>query len=353
MARPSKWTLESVTDIAKKYETLKDFREHEDAAYRAAMYHGWLDGLKQRLPVSESGRKRVNEDSIRKALTGRNIELVRYAGSMGAQSVFRCLIHDFMWETTSDSVVRGTGCSICGGKHQIDEQQLRDRLQHMKVELIHYAGNMKGLSTFKCTVDGCGHTWSTSASSVLSSKHNGCRKCAGRLPWAKSDVLAAIVGRNIDLVNYSGDMRQTRSRFKCTVCGYEWETVAGSVVDGCGCRICNIGGFKETKPAIFYIYKIFKEGEVFLGFGVTNDFKVRRTKHARSFVKHNARGNLLRTFQMAGAQAATYEKAVKLTYRIVNTGIPGFITEAVMFSDSVFAAMCDGAERFAISTQTR
>jgi hypothetical protein len=95
---------------------------------------------------------------------------------------FKCNICGHEWDTTPESVFRGSGCENC---YHIRQQGLQTKpidraLQELynahgnKITLITYTGS-KSICSFLCNV--CGNTWDTTLSSVIKNKI-GCKRCS-------------------------------------------------------------------------------------------------------------------------------------------------------------------------------
>jgi Zn finger protein HypA/HybF involved in hydrogenase expression len=84
----------------------------------------------------------------------------------------------------------------------------------------------------KCNI--CNYEWSPDASSLLGGA--GCPSCAGVLKKSQDDVVREIAkySNDIEVIGeYKG--ASLPLRFRCKVCGYEWETTTGAIRRGRGC----------------------------------------------------------------------------------------------------------------------
>lgn len=97
----------------------------------------------------------------------------------------------------------------------------------------------------------------------------------------------------------------------------------------CQHRIFLNGGFDTNKKATFYIYTF---GD-YVGFGITNNFKVRNTQHRISFEKANVVAELFARYDITGEVALITESYAKKKLNIVDAGIVGFKTEAIHKDD--------------------
>lgn len=345
-------------------------------------------------PSCAGVRKQTAEDVIRK-IGDRPIELVEYAGSMLGQSTFKCKIDGHVWNGTADNITRGRGCPRCSGRAGYTFDELKDLLDKRGINLLEYSGAMNDRAKFSCRKDGCvwetsatsvvcnklgcgcpecgrattrvdegevrakllardielvskgklvsdiatfrclkdGHQWSVGLRQVLH-EGTGCKLCAGLVPLSLDEAKIRIQGRNIDILDYAG-ISGGKSTFKCTNqgCDHEWTTTLSSLtIQGTGCPVCAKAGFDQTKPGEFYIYKLNRNSVDYIGFGITGYPKDRHARHRKSISEAGATGHLHASYQMSGYAAQALESALKSELDRSNTGIEGFIREAVLYS---------------------
>lgn len=298
------------------------------------------------------------EDIIKK-LDGTGVELVTYGGSVNRSSKFRCADAScgYEWTTTVGNFTGRTiiRCPKCSGHAQITESEVRRALVGRNIELLSYAGNTHGISTFRCMDQGCGHIWTTSTKSVLGAG-TGCGRCAGKVRVTLDVVEKRLQGLNVKLLEYGG-FAASHSIFQCTSdgCGHVWLATLANINKGRGCPACAEYGFNPGKPATFYAYRITCRNDTYLGFGITGDFAERSARHQKSFRDHGATGELIFTYDGDGHAIQEIERTAIEQFEITNTGIPGFIREATLYADwkvAVLKSLCAEAEPLAISTQT-
>ena len=261
-------------------------------------------------------------------------EIVEYGGGVNYRTLFRCLSDGYEWWSTLANIRRSEGCPRCWGREVMPEDAVRAMLRIYPVELITYSGNLSGTSVFMCTAHGCGHIRETSVGDIL--RGVGCAKCAGQLPIAEDEIVRRLGDRPITLLNYGGTV-MSRSEWLCNTCGRTWFAPADRVVgSGCGCSACAEYGFNPAKDAEFYAYRIEHNGCDYLGFGITGDRDRRDYDHARNIRAAGATAELLFSYKTTGEIAQRLERVVKQTFPIVDTGIQGFRTEAIVFDTEFF-----------------
>lgn len=165
-----------------------------------------------------SGRKPMPRAEVETRLTGMNIELVSYGGKARAPSTFQCTVDGcgHVWTTSSHHVVGtdATGCPQCAGLVKLEEYEAHQRLEGRSIRLLEYGGGILKPSTFACTVVGCGYVWSTTLSSVTGTTMNGCSRCSGREKVTRSAAVDRLLGKPIELLTYGGTTNST-SKFRC------------------------------------------------------------------------------------------------------------------------------------------
>lgn len=118
-------------------------------------------------------------------------------------------------------------------------------------------------------------------------------------------------------------------------------------------------GFKPDLVSDFYVYKISFRHAEFIGFGITNDMATRHRHHVRSITRHGGVSELLFSYKISGRRAASLERTLKQTLPIVDTGVPGFRTEATLYDEAHLVLIKQAVEsvynecNLAISTQTK
>ena len=126
---------------------------------------------------------------------------------------------------------------------------------------IKYAGNVSNKSTFKCLIDG--YEWVASFDNIKYSK-TGCPKCFGKVRIKTiNEVNHYLLSENKTIIClYYGGTVPAKSKFKCLMCNYEWQTSFYSIKTmNSGCPKCKdskgeraISNFL-SKNNIDYIYQ--------------------------------------------------------------------------------------------------
>lgn len=234
------------------------------------------------------------------------------------------------WKITPNKLLDGRGCPKCNiiaatKTHEEFISQLYDTNKNIEV-LGKYVNDRTKIQV--CCIKHR-HTWDTTPSRLL--QGTGCKKCKEIGETTSHDAFITKVktcNPSLDIVGkYNG--RNNIICVKCSVCYHEWNLVARSVLCGHGCPSCKKSGFNPTKPAQFYIYKT----DEFCGFGITNIPHTRHSEHNRTFKSHNISAELICVTYNHGQKILNLERDVKKKFKIVNTHIKGFKTEAISLND--------------------
>lgn len=306
-------------------------------------------------------RSSVVISDVLNRLQGRNIQLLEYGGGTGKVSTFQCTLTGcgHVWDKLTSAVLAGCGCPKSKTGHGLHPVRVKRsetvskidaecRLNDKHVSILEYSGAVTKPSLLVCKRDGCGHTWMQSVDRV---KENSCAACRRRqierrlkakqqkvllhpalitLPLA----LTRLEGGDINIVVYNGYSR-SKSSLKCTKdgCGHEWAATLQNISNGSGCPKCAKHGFNPGKLASIYLYRILNKGVEYLGFGITNNMQARGRNHAKTFETAGASAELLFERVVPGTVARDAESRLKKELDCVSSGLKGFTSEALPYSD--------------------
>jgi hypothetical protein len=94
------------------------------------------------------------------SLDDRGIVCQIFAGNVLGKSMFLCKA-GHTWVTSASSVLRGSGCSACAGNFPVSHEEVNRRLAGRGIKCVEYAGRVEGKSSFICAK---GHVWNATAS---------------------------------------------------------------------------------------------------------------------------------------------------------------------------------------------
>lgn len=242
----------------------------------------------------------------------------------------RCKLDGHEWSGTPDNFLRGRNCPKCRLRNvtKTHEKFMAEMaIKHPSLAVLgEYAGSRRKILVL-CLEDG--HEWFVRPNSLVSG--SGCPKCGERKNLKTNETFLSEMSQiNKSIQILSPYVRSDQPlKVRCDVDGYEWSSTPGSLLSGIGCPRCARYGYDPSKPAELYVYHF----QNYLGFGITNVPKVRHRKHNTTFRKLGIVGILTKTVNSDGKSIQSLESHLKRNLPIVNTGIEGFKTEAILYED--------------------
>lgn len=216
--------------------------------------------------------------------------------------------------------------AVCDRKlltNVIVDERLRGRTLERVSDYIRSAEKV----TFRCL--NCEFVWLAAPHSVLNGA--GCPECAKRSRSAHFRLPDDVVYTRLMAHGFRlrSDYRNTASRVELECFeGHRWVSILDNVLRGSGCPSCAHYGFSKSRPAVFYVLQV-SGTRPFCGFGITCDYDTRIMSHANRLRQRNLTISKAESFKMSGTDASLFERFVKQTYPILDTGVPCFRTEAV------------------------
>lgn len=265
-----------------------------------------------------------------------------------------CKDHGIFWQTPEKHLI-GRGCHICAGNSQ---QHVKENIVD-KFKVVH--GNRYDYTEidYVRSVDKlrivCRQHGAFMQSANVHLRGVGCPICSNNSKEHSkkmfSERAGCIHGEKYDysLVDYNG--AGIKVKILCADHGVFEQQPTGHLY-GKGCPRCAKTGFDVDKDAYFYLVTL---NDKHLGFGITANLKKRVSAHKRTFEKYDVTYNILDIFYGSGKDVLRCENFLKRNYNIVNTGVPGFIEEAVDISDSgsVVAFISSNLTRTSISCKQK
>lgn len=268
------------------------------------------------------GTARLTLEVIEARLHPRGIKMLSDNTRALGRSEFECS-EGHKWTAKLGSTLEGNGCRQCRSNRPLTVDEVNNRIADRGYVVVGEFKNAGTRATFRCAES---HEWEAIPDNVLRGK--GCPHCAGRIKYTAETLNEKIKGRGVELVGeYVG--ANDKANFKC-VCGNEWAALPGAVVAGHGCPKCAAYGFQGSEVGYFYTIHIFSKDAEYVGFGITGHPDRRIKTHERNIWLAGFEYKLLDLFHFdVGSDAKALEDLVKETMPIVDTGIQGFIREAI------------------------
>lgn len=267
-----------------------------------------------------------------------NVQIIGEWNGSRHSILCKCLIDGHEWRTTPRELLKGRGCPKCSGTLRKVPEDFPKRLASVNKDVTPLEPYVMSKIPIKTQCNLCGDVWSVTPKALL--RGTRCPKCFGTPLKTHEQFLSDLKEINNKVVvldTYSGN--KIKLLTQCKVCQHEWFANPGKLLIGRGCPECSKTGFKTSEVGELYIYR-FQE---YLGFGITNVPKARHSDHRLAFRKRGIEAQLIRTFSGKGSDIQALESLLKKTLPIVDTGIPGFRTEAILYEhrDMLFKAIED------------
>lgn len=120
------------------------------------------------------------------------------------------------------------------------------QIKHPNLIILNKYINSKTRIKYRCNK--CGLMWSATAAKL--SLGRGCPQCAGNKLKTHQEYIKQVSQINPDVAVMEQYVSTSKKIcFKCKVCGYEWKTYPGSIIQGKGCYMCSKKnmGIKQRK----------------------------------------------------------------------------------------------------------
>lgn len=182
-----------------------------------------------------------------------NIEpLEEYKGSNVPILVRNKLCEHPAWKARPYTLLKGIGCPICGREKaaktrvRTHEQFIEElKIVHPMISVVSNYITISERINVRCNV--CGREWSPRAYSLLQGKGcphcsaiEGARKRKKRLAQKTTEQFKEELRAINQTVEILGEYKNNKTKIlaRCITCGYEWEVVPASLLNGHSCPIC-------------------------------------------------------------------------------------------------------------------
>lgn len=165
-----------------------------------------------------------------------------YLGSKTKITV-KCKTCGYTWKSRPNNLLTGYGCPKCSNRHKRTNNEFRTdvKIVNPDIEIISDFTNTSRHVQVKCKV--CDYIWSTTPNHLLSG--SGCPNCKAiqlgdrrRLTNEEFLKRLKVKNKNVDVLSkYTGALNKVKC--KCKICNNIWYITPANLLDGHGCSICN------------------------------------------------------------------------------------------------------------------
>lgn len=165
------------------------------------------------------------------------------------------------WKARPYTLLKGIGCPLCAREN--NAQNRTKTQKEFELEVAKYNPNIKIIGKYKKITDRievkctkCGYIWKPFGYSLNQGK--GCPHCSalegakkrkGPLAVKTTKQFVMEMKAITDSLEILGEYKnnKTKIRTRCMQCGYEWDVVAASLLNGHGCPKCSRKNRKKRK----------------------------------------------------------------------------------------------------------
>ena len=163
-----------------------------------------------------------------------------------SQILVSCVICNYIWETSINSLVCGSGCRKCSGKLPWSLARFKEAMinrTEININRVTEEHIKNGESKIPLSCNICNYEWSPILS-IFIDKKSRCPSCIGNVQYNLERFTAKMVNR--PEINISGVKEEhiRGSKIKipisCNICYYEWESNIYNMISGkTGCPKCS------------------------------------------------------------------------------------------------------------------
>jgi len=272
----------------------------------------------------DMSKTKLTKEVVNERLFSRGLLLIGEYSYRRKASLFRCK-NGHEWMTTPNILLMGHGCPRCSNVCPIQSKERfwAEVERRGFVKNGEYVKSGQKVSLF-CSI---GHEFEITPSDLKGGY--GCSLCSSTNPdKSKTNFLTLAVNEGYAVLGeYTKNSKKVD--MKCPV-GHHFRMSPNEFKSGNRCSYCSKCGFKRLEPAVLYVYNLERNGLNGIGFGVSNNFRIRHKAHMVSFGKTNTKWKLLAKIQFkTGEQALEIETKLKRHPDIFDFGVTGFRAECL------------------------
>ncbi len=172
-------------------------------------------------------RKKTHDEYVAEVkIKNSNIEVVGLYIDTHTKIKHRCKIDKHEWNACPLSILRGTGCPICGAKSTAQKQSKTHEqyvtevsIVNPNIEVVGQYINAKTKLRHRCKLDG--YEWDALPTNICRGK--GCPMCSNHIQYGVDEFKCRLYAVN-PYIEVIGNYINTRTSVlcRCLIDGYEW-----------------------------------------------------------------------------------------------------------------------------------
>lgn len=278
-----------------------------------------------RCPICYYESKKISIDIINERLLKKGIKIIGEYKKSIIKTLFECS-YGHQWESTPHGVMSKAGCPICAGNSK--NAAMQNFIKTAKSKNYTIVGKYINSHTPVEMICPNGHKIKKRPTNFY---YSNCIFCIGKgKGQAKQKFIKELANKNYKIVG-----EYVNAAKKCMVqCefGHTFYINMSKLAMGRGCVVCRGRGFDVSKMVTFYVYKIIKNKIEYIGFGVTNNFKSRHSRHCSMFRKYEIEWEVVSTVDfLDGKKALEIETKIRKSPNIIDLGVSGFRKECLPY----------------------
>lgn len=203
--------------------------------------------------------RRKNHDDFSNALIKINPFIVLLDEYIGDQEKIACKCSKCgnLWKAWPRDLLNGHGCPACAGVKKRDNDDFLSELAKLNTDIEPLEPYISANTAISFRCKKCGYEWRTKPSSLINNK-TGCAHCSDRKSAQKrtksnEDFLRDLEKNNPILEPLEPYVNaKTKIRYRCKKCGFEGNMSPNNMLNGTGCRKCQIKAKGEKRQKAVY-----------------------------------------------------------------------------------------------------
>lgn len=153
---------------------------------------------------------------------------------------WECVTCGCVWFTTQKSVMgkQKTGCPDCNSKPKYSNKTIDERLEKISSPFVRIENYINVNTKIKFKCKKCGYEWETKPNNILSTNKTGCANCNGGIKLDVKNVDEQLNTTNFERIDeYKNNF--TKMRFFCKKCGGVFYSTFNLIKINNSCRLCD------------------------------------------------------------------------------------------------------------------